>query len=58
MNGKIKTTGIWEAPFIQIKAKVTQPGTTNGKPNIEYKDEYVVAPSAKKIATYTKLPSY
>ena len=54
MNGKIKTTGIWEAPFIQIKAKVTQPGTTNGKPNIEYKEEYVVAPSAKKIATYIR----
>lgn len=54
MNGKIKTTGIWEAPFIQIKAKVTQPGTTNGKPNIEYKEEYVVAPSAKKIAIYIR----
>ena len=54
MNGQIKTTGIWEAPFIQIKAKVTQPGTTNGKPNIEYKEEYVVAPSAKKIATYIR----
>lgn len=54
MNGKIKTTGIWEPPFIQIKAKVTMPGTTNGKPNIEYKEEYVVAPSAKKIATYIR----
>ena len=54
MNGNIKTTGIWEAPFIQIKAKVTQPGTTNGKPNIKYKEEYVVAPSAKKIATYIR----
>ena len=54
MNGQVKTTGIWEAPFIQIKAKVTQPGTTNGKPNIEYKEEYVVAPSAKKIATYIR----
>ena len=54
MNGKVKTTGIWEAPFIQIKAKVTMPGTTNGKPNIEYKEEYVVAPSAKKIATYIR----
>ena len=54
MNGKIKTTGIWEAPFIQIKAKITQPGTTNGKPNIKYKEEYVVAPSAKKIATYIR----
>ena len=54
MNGRIKTTGIWEPPFIQIRAKVTMPGTTNGKPNIEYKDEYVVAPSGKKIATYIK----
>ena len=54
MNGKIKTTGIWDAPFIQIKAKVTMPGTTNGKPNIEYKEEYIVAPSAKKIAIYIR----
>jgi hypothetical protein len=54
MKGKIKTTGIWEAPFIQIKAKITMPGKTNGKPNIDYKEEYVVAPSAKKIATYIR----
>lgn len=54
MNGKIKTTGIWEPPFIQIKVKVTAPGTTNGKPNIDYKDEYIVAPSAKKIAIYIR----
>ena len=54
MKGKIRTTGIWEAPFIQIKAKVTMPGTTNGKPNIDYKEEYVVAPSGKKIATYIR----
>lgn len=54
MNGKIKTTGIWEAPFIQINTKVTVPGEQNGKPNINYKNEYVVAPSAKKIATYIR----
>lgn len=54
MIGKIKTTGIWESPFIQIKTKVTIPGTTNGIPNIKYKENYVVAPSAKKIATYIK----
>lgn len=54
MIGKIKNTGIWEAPFIQVKAKVTMPGTTNGKPNIKYKDEYIVAPSGKKIATYIR----
>lgn len=54
MNGKIRNTGVWEPPFIQVKAKVTAPGTTNGKPNIKYKEEYVVAPSAKKIATYIR----
>ena len=54
MNGKIKTTGIWEPPFIQINAKVTVPGEQNGKANIKYKEEYVVAPSAKKIATYIR----
>jgi hypothetical protein len=54
MKGKIRTTGIWEAPFIQIKAKVVMPGKTNGKPNIDYKEEYVVAPSAKKIAIYIR----
>ena len=53
-TGRIKTTGIWEAPFIQIKAKVVMPGETNGKPNIEYKEDYVIAPSAKKIATYIR----
>ena len=54
MIGRIRTTGIWEPPFIQVKTKVTMPGTTNGKPNIKYKEEYNVAPSAKKIATYIR----
>lgn len=54
MNGKIKTTGVWQPPFISVKAKAVAPGTTNGKPNIEYKEEYVVAPSAKKIAIYIR----
>lgn len=53
-TGRIKTTGIWESPFIQIKTKVVMPGETNGKPNIEYKEEYAIAPSAKKIATYIR----
>ena len=53
-TGRIKTTGVWEAPFIQIKAKVTMPGEANGKPNIKYKEDYVIAPSAKKIATYIR----
>ena len=54
MIGRIRNTGIWEAPFISVKAKVVMPGETNGKPNIKYKEEHVVAPSAKKIATYIR----
>lgn len=51
-TGKVKPSEILQAPYISVKAKVINPGTTNGKPNIEYKEEYVVAPSGKKIATY------
>ena len=54
MIGKVRSTGIWEAPFISVKSKVVMPGETNGKPNIKYKEEYVVAPSGKKIATYIR----
>ena len=54
MIGRIRNTGVWEAPFISVKTKVTMPGETNGKPNIRYKEEHVVAPSAKKIATYIR----
>lgn len=39
-------------PYIQIKAKIVQNGITNGKENISQDDEYVIAPSAKKISTY------
>ena len=52
MIGKIKQSEIFQAPFIKIKAKVTAPGTTNGKPNIKYEDKWIVAPSGKKISTY------
>lgn len=52
MTGKIKPSEILQAPYIKIKAKITMPGTTNGKPNIKYEDKYIVSPSAKKIATY------
>lgn len=54
MIGKIKQSEIFQAPFIKIKAKVTAPGTTNGKPNIKYEDKWIVAPSGKKIATYIR----
>lgn len=54
MKGKIRNTGVWEAPFISVKATVIVPGETNGKPNIKHKEEHVIAPSAKKIATYIR----
>lgn len=54
MNGKIKPSEILQAPFIKVRVKVTNPGTTNGKPNIKYEDDYVIAPSGKKIATYIR----
>lgn len=41
-----------QAPYIKVEATVTQPGVTNGKPNIFKKSDYVIAPSAKKVATY------
>ena len=52
MIGKVKPSEVFQAPFIQIRTKVTLPGTTDGKPNIKYEDTYAVAPSGKKIATY------
>lgn len=54
MIGKLKQSAIFQAPFIKIKAKVSIPGVTNGRPNITYQDKWVVAPSGKKIATYIK----
>ena len=52
MTGKIKPSELLQAPYIKVKAKITMPGTTNGRPNIKYEDKYIVCPSAKKIATY------
>ena len=54
MEGKIRETGYLQAPFIKIRATVTMPGETNGIPNIKEEDRIVVAPSAKKIATYIR----
>ena len=54
MEGRIRDSYILQSPFIKITAKVTMPGTTNGIPNIKEEDKYVVAPSAKKIATYIR----
>ena len=54
MEGKIREFNVLQSPYIKIKAKVTMPGYTNGIPNIKEEDRYVVAPSAKKIATYIR----
>lgn len=54
MNGRLRPADVFKAPFIQIKAKVTMPGTTNGIPNIKEEEKYVLAPSAKKIGTYIR----
>lgn len=54
MQGTIKPFSPLQTPYIKVKVKVVQPGTTNGKPNIKEEDKYVISPSAKKIATYIR----
>ncbi len=54
MEGRIRQSELLQSPYIRIKAKVTMPGTTNGIPNIREEERFVVAPSAKKIATYIR----
>ena len=54
MLGKLRPFNVLQAPYIKVNVKVTQPGTTNGKPNIKEEDRYVLAPSAKKIGTYIR----
>lgn len=54
MDGKIRESNFLQTPYIKIKVKVTYPGKTNGVPNIKEEDRYIVAPSAKKIATYIR----
>ena len=52
MKGKLRQITPLQAPFISVKTQITMPGKTNGMPNIKYENRYVIAPSAKKIATY------
>lgn len=54
MNGRLRPSDVFKAPFIRVVAKVTMPGTTNGIPNIKEEEKYVLAPSAKKIGTYIR----
>lgn len=54
MEGRLRHFNPLQAPYIKIDAKVIQPGTTNGIPNIKTTEKYVLAPSAKKIGTYIR----
>ena len=54
MLGKLRHFNPLQAPYIKINVKVTNPGITNGKPNIVDEEKYVLAPSAKKIGTYIR----
>ena len=54
MLGELRHFNPLQAPYIKINVKITQPGTTNGKPNIVNEERYVLAPSAKKIGTYIR----
>lgn len=51
-NGSLRPFNVLQAPYIQVKTKVSVPGMTNGVPNIKYENKYVVAPTGKKIASY------
>ena len=54
MLGKLRPFNPLQAPYIKVNVKITNPGITNGKPNIVSEDRYVLAPSAKKIGTYIR----
>ena len=54
MTGKLRHFNPLQAPYIKVNVKVTNPGITNGKPNIKEEERYVLAPSAKKIGTYIR----
>lgn len=52
IQGNLRRANPLEAPYISVKSKVIMPGLTNGQPNFKYENKYIIAPSAKKIATY------
>lgn len=54
MIGKLRRFNPLQAPYIKVNVKVTNPGITNGKPNIRDEERYVLSPSAKKIGTYIR----
>ena len=54
MLGKLRHFNPLQAPYIKVNVKITNPGITNGKPNIKEEERYSLAPSAKKIGTYIR----
>ena len=56
MQGRLKSFSPLRSPYIKVDATVIMNGTTNGRNNIpgRYLQKYIVAPSAKKIATFIK----
>ena len=53
MNTRVKPAfDVLEAPYIKVDATVIINDSTNGKPNIRPGARYIIAPTAKKIATY------
>ena len=54
MLGKLRHFNPLQAPYIKVNVKVISPGVTNGSPNINEEERYVLAPSAKKIGTYIR----
>lgn len=55
MLGNLRQSSDLLSPYIKVDVVVKNPGTTNGIPNIDKKEEkYVLAPSAKKIGTYIR----
>lgn len=54
MLGKLRHFNPLQAPYIKVNVKITNPGMTNGKPNIVNEERYILAPSAKKIGTYIR----
>ena len=54
MLGNLKRSTPILPPYIKVNVEVTSPGTINGVPTIKKNEQYVLAPSAKKIGTYIR----
>ena len=54
MLGNLKRSTPILPPYIKVNVEVTNPGTINGVPTIKKNEQYVLAPSAKKIGTYIR----